>query len=489
MTIRELGERLRAVDLGDRLRLRRSGRRRSDLGARVRRCVGGVEALPEAGAASRAGAAAAGRGRGGRRSRQGRDARAAAAGRRVSAEGEALKARVIAEDLLSRDPRSLSERKRLHRALVALGEDDPDAIITELLSDQLGLGDDLTPVDDTEDDEAAQAEDAAASEDDEASEANRPRVPAYGAERSGAIGVRGRPEERREDRRSARIRTRGRTTHAQAGCHGRRCGTRVSDGRRHRRVAEAMALMATAVAREGDAYGQRSWRRSARRLKKRSLMADGADAEVVREREGEPDDGGRCPVPDAEAAAASIATDHFEPRRASPPMCPTPDTFAAPDTFDAIAPFGARRAAALGGAVPAGRRRSRHAGFSAGSRPRRPRRALWQTCSARRSRPCGRRPKATAACLRARAGGLPAEPVPICPRRRALAPSHGPDLLPAGEPPAPNHVSPDVPMRRVRVQVCPVEPPAARRPTRPRRRPREARPRRMTTGSAMRRLI
>ncbi len=70
-------------------------------------------------------------------------------------EGEAMKARVIAEDLLSRDPRSLSERKRLHRALVALGEDDPDAIITELLSDQLGLGDDLTPVDDTEDDETA----------------------------------------------------------------------------------------------------------------------------------------------------------------------------------------------------------------------------------------------------------------------------------------------------------------------------------------------
>lgn len=71
------------------------------------------------------------------------------------AEGEAMKARVIAEDLLSRDPRSLSERKRLHRALVALGEDDPDAVITEMLSDQLGLGDDLTPVDDTEDDEAA----------------------------------------------------------------------------------------------------------------------------------------------------------------------------------------------------------------------------------------------------------------------------------------------------------------------------------------------
>ena len=79
------------------------------------------------------------------------------------AEGEAMKARVIAEDLLSRDPRSLSERKRLHRALVALGEDDPDAIITELLSDQLGLGDDLTPVDDTEDDEAAEEAEAARS--------------------------------------------------------------------------------------------------------------------------------------------------------------------------------------------------------------------------------------------------------------------------------------------------------------------------------------
>jgi tetratricopeptide (TPR) repeat protein len=91
------------------------------------------------------------------------------------AEGEAMKARVIAEDLLSRDPRSLSERKRLHRALVALGEDDPDAIITELLSDQLGLGDDLTPVDDTEDDEAPadpseSAESGAASEAGEDSE-------------------------------------------------------------------------------------------------------------------------------------------------------------------------------------------------------------------------------------------------------------------------------------------------------------------------------
>ena len=38
----------------------------------------------------------------------------------------------------------------------------PDAIITELLSDQLGLGDDLTPMDDTEDDESAHAAEASA---------------------------------------------------------------------------------------------------------------------------------------------------------------------------------------------------------------------------------------------------------------------------------------------------------------------------------------
>jgi tetratricopeptide (TPR) repeat protein len=47
--------------------------------------------------------------------------------------GQYLQARVIGEDLLSRDPRSTVQRDRLHRALVALGESDPDAAITELL--------------------------------------------------------------------------------------------------------------------------------------------------------------------------------------------------------------------------------------------------------------------------------------------------------------------------------------------------------------------
>jgi tetratricopeptide (TPR) repeat protein len=114
------------------------------------------------------------------------------------AEGEAQKARIIAEDLLSRDPRSLSERKRLHRALVALGEDDPDAIITELLSDQLGLGDDLTPVDDTEDDEAADEAADDVAEADTASETDLDSVGASdaqsdeqaGAEQAGAVAAR-----------------------------------------------------------------------------------------------------------------------------------------------------------------------------------------------------------------------------------------------------------------------------------------------------------
>jgi tetratricopeptide (TPR) repeat protein len=47
--------------------------------------------------------------------------------------GQYLQARVISEDLLSRDPRSAVQRDRLHRALVAQGESDPDAVITELL--------------------------------------------------------------------------------------------------------------------------------------------------------------------------------------------------------------------------------------------------------------------------------------------------------------------------------------------------------------------
>ena len=47
--------------------------------------------------------------------------------------GEAEKARVIAEDLLLRNPRSATHRDRLRRVLVTLGETDPDAIIAERL--------------------------------------------------------------------------------------------------------------------------------------------------------------------------------------------------------------------------------------------------------------------------------------------------------------------------------------------------------------------
>jgi tetratricopeptide (TPR) repeat protein len=48
--------------------------------------------------------------------------------------GEADKARVIAEDLLLRNPRSSSHKDRLRRVLVTLGETDPDGIIAERLS-------------------------------------------------------------------------------------------------------------------------------------------------------------------------------------------------------------------------------------------------------------------------------------------------------------------------------------------------------------------
>ena len=48
--------------------------------------------------------------------------------------GEAEKARVIAEDLLLRNPRSSTHSDRLRRVLVTLGEKDPDAIIAERLS-------------------------------------------------------------------------------------------------------------------------------------------------------------------------------------------------------------------------------------------------------------------------------------------------------------------------------------------------------------------
>jgi len=48
--------------------------------------------------------------------------------------GEPEKARVIAEDLLLRNPRSSTHKDRLRRVLVTLGEKDPDAVIAERLS-------------------------------------------------------------------------------------------------------------------------------------------------------------------------------------------------------------------------------------------------------------------------------------------------------------------------------------------------------------------
>ena len=47
--------------------------------------------------------------------------------------GEAEKARVIAEDLLLRNPRASTHADRLRRILVTLGEKDPDAVIAERL--------------------------------------------------------------------------------------------------------------------------------------------------------------------------------------------------------------------------------------------------------------------------------------------------------------------------------------------------------------------
>jgi tetratricopeptide (TPR) repeat protein len=48
--------------------------------------------------------------------------------------GEADKARVIAEDLLLRNPKSSAHADRLRRVLVTLGETDPDAVIADRLS-------------------------------------------------------------------------------------------------------------------------------------------------------------------------------------------------------------------------------------------------------------------------------------------------------------------------------------------------------------------
>lgn len=58
--------------------------------------------------------------------------------------GEADKARVIAEDLLLRNPKSSAHADRLRRVLVTLGEKDPDAVIADrlsLLDDDFGASD------------------------------------------------------------------------------------------------------------------------------------------------------------------------------------------------------------------------------------------------------------------------------------------------------------------------------------------------------------
>ena len=63
--------------------------------------------------------------------------------------GEPEKARVIAEDLLLRNPRSSTHKDRLRRVLVTLGEKDPDGIIAERLSmldeDSFGSDDVVEP--------------------------------------------------------------------------------------------------------------------------------------------------------------------------------------------------------------------------------------------------------------------------------------------------------------------------------------------------------
>jgi tetratricopeptide (TPR) repeat protein len=77
---------------------------------------------------------------------------------------DADKARVIAEDLLLRNPRSVTHRDRLRRVLVTLGEEDPEAVIAERLGfvqddDEFGAGGDEEPESDELDElDAGQAE-------------------------------------------------------------------------------------------------------------------------------------------------------------------------------------------------------------------------------------------------------------------------------------------------------------------------------------------
>ncbi len=135
--------------------------------------------------------------------------------------GEAEKARVIAEDLLLRNPRSSTHKDRLRRVLVTLGEKDPDGIIAERLS--------------------MLDEDAFASED------SAPRQPVAAAAAAGGrrAAARGRREPRRR-RVPADQRDHGRYAGGPArdGC-GRR-GRRVR-GQRCRRLERRAAVTATPI--------------------------------------------------------------------------------------------------------------------------------------------------------------------------------------------------------------------------------------------------
>ena len=52
----------------------------------------------------------------------------------ISTSGRALEARIISEDLVAREPWNKANIDRFRRALVMLGEGDPDAIIADRLS-------------------------------------------------------------------------------------------------------------------------------------------------------------------------------------------------------------------------------------------------------------------------------------------------------------------------------------------------------------------
>jgi tetratricopeptide (TPR) repeat protein len=352
-------------------------------------------------------------------------------------EGEAMKARVIAEDLLSRDPRSLSERKRLHRALVALGEDDPDAIITDLLSDQLGLGDDLTPIDDTEDDEAAQAELSAAHETHETPETSEPSEGTEGA----AFDAHTQPAAE---------------THA-ATDPGGDAGL-APDAHSHVDSHVDSAGHDSAGHHGDDSHGDDSqgdddgdhgygdgFGSAAAFLSPVVDEADGVSAPDVADRtsaaafshvgEGE---GAHEDAHDARGHGLEHAT----------PSYVAPEAFAAPDTFDAIGSFGAVEPPPSDALFPHGvddhELPDLGAVAAAGSHPVHPPEPFDTPES-----PAWPAPESDS--------GLAFDPEPVdflptdhdLPGVAGLGAEHGPDLLPAVEPPVPNHVSPDVPIAAV----------------------------------------